>query len=165
MIDHLTLTVTDVARTRAFYEKALAPLGYAVQMEFEGYFGLGPPGKPAFWIKDGPMPQTPMHIAFIAADRAAVDAFHAAALAAGGRDDGAPGIRAHYHPHYYGAFVIDPEGHPIEAVCHRAPGAVKASSKASAKAKAKPRVKAKPKPVKKKKAAPARGKKKARGKK
>lgn len=128
MIDHFTLTVSDLARTRAFYERALAPLGYGVQMEFEGYIGFGARGKPSFWIKAGPMPQSPMHIAFSADDRGKVDAFYAAALAAGGRDDGPPGVRPHYHAHYYGAFVLDPDGHPIEAVCHRAPAPARSSA-------------------------------------
>jgi catechol 2,3-dioxygenase-like lactoylglutathione lyase family enzyme len=144
VIDHFTLTVTDVTRTRVFYEQALAPLGYSVQMEYEGFIGFGAGGKPSFWIKEGPMPQTPMHIAFVAGDRKRVDAFHTAALAAGGRDDGPPGVRAHYHPSYYGAFVIDPEGHPIEAVCHR-PVAAKAKAKKLAKKKATPKKKPKPK--------------------
>jgi catechol 2,3-dioxygenase-like lactoylglutathione lyase family enzyme len=156
MIDHLTLTVADVPRTRAFYERALAPLGYAVQMEWQGYCGFGADGKPSFWIKGGPMPQTPMHIAFVARDRAAVDAFHAAAIAAGGRDDGPPGLRPQYHASYYGAFVIDPEGHPIEAVCHRPPDA----PKVRAQARKKPQPTKKQKPAKKKKPATRRRKKK-----
>jgi catechol 2,3-dioxygenase-like lactoylglutathione lyase family enzyme len=118
MIDHLTLTVRDFEGARRFYSAALEPLGYAVRMEFGQYLGFGPPGKPAFWIKPG-SPTQSMHLAFMARDRRSVDAFHAAALAAGARDNGPPGIRADYHPHYYGAFVIDPEGHNVEAVCHR----------------------------------------------
>jgi catechol 2,3-dioxygenase-like lactoylglutathione lyase family enzyme len=129
MIDHFTLTVPDAVKSRAFYERALAPLGYGVQMEFEGMIGFGAPRKPSFWIKAGPLPQSPMHIAFVAADRAAVDGFHAAALAAGGRDDGPPGLRTHYHANYYGAFILDPDGHPIEAVCHRSPDAPRAAPK------------------------------------
>ncbi|HEY7724424.1 MAG TPA: VOC family protein [Anaeromyxobacteraceae bacterium] len=122
MIDHMTLTVRDLPRSKAFYEKALAPLGYAVQMDFAEVCGFGPPHKPAFWLKQGDPPTQPMHIAFVAADRPAVDAFHAAALAGGATDDGAPGLREQYHPNYYGGFVKDPDGHPIEAVCHRPPG-------------------------------------------
>ena len=118
MIDHFTLTVPDVAAARAFFEHALAPLGYSVQMEYEQFVGFGAKGKPSFWIKPGPMPQSPMHIAFSASDRPRVDAFYAAALAAGGRDDGPPGLRADYHPHYYAAFVKDREGNNIEVVCY-----------------------------------------------
>ena len=123
MIDHLTLTVRDVAASRDFYAKVLAPLGFALQMEFEGTYGFGTEIKPYFWLKQGATPTTPMHLAFKAKDRAAVDAFHAAALAAGAKDNGAPGVREIYHPNYYGAFVIDPhDGHPIEACCHFPPG-------------------------------------------
>ena len=129
MLDHLGLRVADYARSRAFYERALAPLGFAVVMELTaaetgGSYagcGFGPPRRPHFWIgagTDGIAPSGAAHFAFSAASRAAVDAFHAAALAAGGRDNGAPGLRPHYHADYYGAFVIDPDGHNIEAVCH-----------------------------------------------
>ncbi len=118
MIDHLTLTVRDLARSRAFYEKALSPLGYDVAMEFGQSAGFGHSGKPYLWLRQGDPPTPPTHIAFAARDRASVSAFHAAALAACARDNGAPGIREHYHPSYYAAFVIDPDGHPIEAVCH-----------------------------------------------
>jgi catechol 2,3-dioxygenase-like lactoylglutathione lyase family enzyme len=118
VIDHLFLTVRDVARSRAFYSKALAPLGYAVQMEFGQGVGFGVSAKPHFWLRQGDPPSLPTHIAFAAKDRPSVAAFHAAALEAGATDNGAPGLRAHYHPSYYGAFVIDPDGHPIEAVCH-----------------------------------------------
>lgn len=122
MIDHLTLTVSDLARSRAFYTKALAPLGYAFRMEFGQFVGFGDSAKPYFWLKQGDPPTQPMHIAFMAIGRAAVAAFHAAALEAGAADNGPPGLREHYHPSYYAAFVIDPDGHPIEAVCHAAPG-------------------------------------------
>jgi catechol 2,3-dioxygenase-like lactoylglutathione lyase family enzyme len=132
MIDHFSLPVSDYALSRSFYDKALGALGYKVQMEvtdspkFVGA-GYGPAGlpEPAFWIgagrEPGPAPVSAIgqHIAFKAGDRAAVDAFYAAALAAGGRDNGAPGLRPHYHPNYYAAFVLDPDGHRIEAVCHR----------------------------------------------
>jgi catechol 2,3-dioxygenase-like lactoylglutathione lyase family enzyme len=118
MIDHLTLTVRDIEKSRAFYEKALAPLGYELCMSYEGSHGYGANRKPELWLKQGPEPSRPMHIAFVAKTRASVDAFHAAALAAGAKDDGKPGPRP-YHATYYGAFVIDPDGHPIEAVCHR----------------------------------------------
>jgi catechol 2,3-dioxygenase-like lactoylglutathione lyase family enzyme len=125
MIDHLGFSVSDFARSRAFYVQALAPLGYAPVMDvtkeqsggYEGT-GFGPPGRPHFWIGTGEARSSSTHVAFVAASRAAVDAFHRAALAAGGRDNGAPGLRPHYHEHYYGAFVFDPDGHNIEAVCH-----------------------------------------------
>jgi len=120
MIDHLTLTVRDYTRSKTFYGAALAPLGYGALMEFEQMCGFGDGAKPYFWLKQGDSPTQPMHIAFMARDRPAVDAFHAAALAAGASDNGAPGVRADYHPNYYGAFVIDPDGHNIEAVCHAA---------------------------------------------
>ncbi|MEZ0291544.1 MAG: VOC family protein [Solirubrobacteraceae bacterium] len=118
MIDHLNIGVADLAAARAFYVPALAPLGYAVILDREWGVGLGQDGKPDFWISDRPS-SAPLHVAFAAPDRATVDAFHAAALAAGGHDNGGPGIRAQYHPHYYGAFVLDPEGNNVEAVTHR----------------------------------------------
>jgi catechol 2,3-dioxygenase-like lactoylglutathione lyase family enzyme len=158
MIDHFTLTVADIGASRAFYEHALAPLGYSVQMEYEQFVGFGARGKPSFWLKPGPMPQSPMHIAFVASDRPRVDAFYAAALAAGGRDDGAPGLRPDYHPNYYGAFVIDPNGHPIEAVCHQpltisvAGAKVKATKKKPAPKTKKPAPKTKKRAPKKKSA-------------
>ncbi|MBY0402069.1 VOC family protein [Myxococcota bacterium] len=118
MLDHLTLHVGDYPTSRAFYLQALAPLGIGIVVEFGEVAGFGRDGKGEFWLAAGP-PQAPMHIAFAAATRAEVDAFHAAALAAGARENGGPGVRAIYHPCYYGAFVIAPEGHNIEAVCHR----------------------------------------------
>lgn len=126
MIDHIGFPVSDYARAKAFYEKALAPLGYALMMEFGGNetesgssaAGFGAGGKPDFWIGGEGGLGKPLHVAITANDRAAVDAFYQAALAAGGKDNGAPGLRAHYHPNYYGAFVLDPDGHNIEAVCH-----------------------------------------------
>ena len=127
ILDHLTLVVSDYARSKAFYQKALAPLGVTVLMEFGEACGFGRDGKPEFWMGVGPAsfqrPEhlsviTPTHVAFSARDRAEVDAFHAAAMAAGGKDFGAPGLRTHYHPKYYGAFVLDPDGHDIEAVFH-----------------------------------------------
>jgi catechol 2,3-dioxygenase-like lactoylglutathione lyase family enzyme len=132
MIDHLTLTVRDVERSIAFYTRALAPLGYGVTMRFENFVGLGTPKKPSFWLKAGPTPTQPMHLAFVAPSRAAVDRFHTEALAAGALDDGPPGLRPHYHPHYYGAFVVDLDGHPVEAVCHT-PLVANSSAKKSAK--------------------------------
>ena len=126
MLDHIGLSVADIERSKAFYEAALEPLGLKVVMEVtaaqtggEAHAGFGVEGKPFFWIGTGAKPKGGTHVAFTARDRAAVDAFHRAALAAGGRDNGAPGLRPHYHPNYYGAFVLDPDGNNIEAVCHR----------------------------------------------
>lgn len=116
-IDHLTLPVRDVAASRSFYEAALAPFGIETA-EIEGAVGFGPSGSVDFFVTEGE-PAGPMHIAFAASDRATVDAFHAAALAAGGRDNGPPGLRPRYHANYYGGYVLDPDGHNVEAVCHR----------------------------------------------
>lgn len=121
IIDHVGLAVSDAARSQAFYSRALAPLGIEKLMEIDGWAGFGREGKPEFWFGEGEQAQAPMHLAFSAASREAVDAFHAAALAAGGSDNGAPGLRAIYHPNYYGAFVLDPDGHNVEAVCHLPP--------------------------------------------
>lgn len=125
MLDHVGISVHDVARSRAFYLAALAPLGYGILMEVSppgGHtyigFGVVGSGKPDFWIGDAPVATGHLHVAFAAQDRAAVDAFYAAAIAAGARDNGAPGLRPHYHPDYYGAFVFDPDGLNVEAVCH-----------------------------------------------
>lgn len=127
MLDHVGLAVSDLARSRAFYEAALAPLGFAVYAEVAAAVnssggdavGFGAPNDPFFWIGDNERVGEGNHIAFRAEDRAAVDAFHAAALAAGGTDHGAPGLRPHYHPNYYAAFVLDPDGFNVEAVCHK----------------------------------------------
>lgn len=125
MIDHIGFAVSNYARSKAFYERALAPLGYTLVMEVQQdendalAAGFGANGKPDFWIGGEGGLDKPVHVAILAENRAAVDAFYKAALAAGGRDNGAPGIRAHYHPNYYGAFVLDPDGHNIEAVCHK----------------------------------------------
>jgi catechol 2,3-dioxygenase-like lactoylglutathione lyase family enzyme len=117
MLDHLKLHVSDIARSREFYERALAPLGYRVIMQpAPGVIGMGT-RFPDFWLAQSDAP-TVAHVAFRADDRAAVDAFHAAALAAGGADNGAPGVREHYHPGYYGAFALDPDGTNVEAVHH-----------------------------------------------
>lgn len=125
MIDHTGLQVSDPKRSKAFYEKALAPLGYKPMMEVPTEFtggkivvGYGVPPKPDFWVAEGAPNQPRLHIAFRAENRKQVDAFYEAALAAGGRDNGKPGPRPHYHKDYYGAFVLDPDGHNIEAVCH-----------------------------------------------
>jgi catechol 2,3-dioxygenase-like lactoylglutathione lyase family enzyme len=118
MIDHTGVSVADIARSKAFYEAALAPLGYSLLMEWEHFAGFGVAPKPDFWIGHGTSNVPPVHVAFRAASRAEVDAFYRAAMAAGGRDNGPPGLRPHYHPSYYGAFVLDPDGHNIEAVCH-----------------------------------------------
>ena len=126
MLDHLGLTVSDFAKSRAFYDAALAPLGVGLVMEVtpeqtggSSHLGYGSDGKPYFWIGNAGSAGGGVHVAFVAKDRAGVDAFYAAAMAAGGRDNGPPGIRAHYHPNYYGAFVLDPDGHNVEAVCHQ----------------------------------------------
>jgi catechol 2,3-dioxygenase-like lactoylglutathione lyase family enzyme len=125
MLDHIGFAVSDFARSKAFYEQALAPLGYSVVMQVtpeetggDSYAGFGEGFKPYFWIGTGAALQGRLHVAFVAKDRAGVDAFYRAALAAGGRDNGAPGLRTLYHPNYYGAFVLDPDGHNVEAVCH-----------------------------------------------
>lgn len=119
MIDHVVLTVSDVSKSKAFYLAALDPLGYEIVMEFGQGVGFGVAGKPDFWIHQADPVRPPVHVAFASGDRATVDRFWKAALAAGGRDNGAPGLRQHYHPNYYGAFVFDPDGNSIEAVCHR----------------------------------------------
>ena len=127
ILDHISLTVSDYSKSKSFYEKALAPLGIKPIMEFGKACGFGKDGKPEFWIGEGPAsfqkPEhlakiTPNHVAFTTMKRADVDAFYKAALAAGAKDFGAPGLRPHYHPNYYGAFVLDPDGHDIEAVYH-----------------------------------------------
>ena len=121
MIDHLGITVSDYEESKSFYLAALAPLGYRLVMEVTEvgpHAGFGEPGKPDFWIGAGERTAPPVHVAFRAKDRATVRAFYDAALAAGARDNGRPGLREIYHPTYYGAFVLDPDGHNIEAVCH-----------------------------------------------
>jgi catechol 2,3-dioxygenase-like lactoylglutathione lyase family enzyme len=119
LIDHLGLKVADLVRSREFYRRALEPLGYGVIMEFpDAAVGLGAQGKPDFWLGPGGTGATG-HVAFVSPDRKTVDAFHAAAIAAGGKDNGGPGLRPQYHPTYYGAFVLDPDGNNVEAVCHR----------------------------------------------
>jgi catechol 2,3-dioxygenase-like lactoylglutathione lyase family enzyme len=122
------LTFRNPEESRRFYDGALAPLGYRVVMELPKehtgglvILGYGVPPKPDFWIAEGTPNEPRVHVAFRAESRAVVDAFYRAALAAGGRDNGPPGTRPHYHASYYGAFVLDPDGHNIEAVCHSQP--------------------------------------------
>ena len=130
MIDHIGFPVSDYPRSKAFYEKALAPLGYSLIMEVGADHtdsgspaaGFGKQGKPDFWIGGEGGLKATLHVAIAADDRGTVDAFYRAALTAGGRDNGAPGLRPQYHPNYYGAFVLDPDGHNIEAVCHAPAG-------------------------------------------
>jgi catechol 2,3-dioxygenase-like lactoylglutathione lyase family enzyme len=126
-LDHIGINATEYARSKAFYEKALAPLGITLVMEYGKAAGFGRNKKPDFWIGEGKTsfqkseqlaPITPVHVCFAARTRAEVDAFYEAAIAAGGRDNGKPGVRAEYHPNYYGAFVIDPDGHNVEAAIH-----------------------------------------------
>ena len=132
MIDHISLPVADFARSRAFYDRCLGALGYKVVMDRMDSPQSAPaatgaaegPLKPVFWLVSGkqatpPVIQRGQHIAFAASSQAAVDTFHREALAAGAEDDGPPGLRPHYHAGYYGAFVLDPDGHRIEAVSHR----------------------------------------------
>ena len=128
MLDHIGLRVSSLAKAKAFYDAALTPLGVGVVMQVTAeqtggaaHIGYGEAQKPWFWISDEGEPTGGVHVAFVATSRAHVDAFYAAAMAAGGRDNGGPGLRPMYHPNYYGAFVYDPDGHNVEAVCH-APG-------------------------------------------
>jgi catechol 2,3-dioxygenase-like lactoylglutathione lyase family enzyme len=125
MIDHTGVGVTDYERSKRFYEGALAPIGYSMLMEVPRQFtngvgvcGFGVAPKPDFWIHGGEANKPPIHVAFRVESRALVDAFYKAAIESGGIDNGPPGLRPHYHPNYYGAFVRDPDGHNIEAVCH-----------------------------------------------
>jgi len=117
MIDHLSIGVTDLAKSKAFYEEALKPLGYQVKVELEHGVCFGADGGDLWIVKSEP---SKVHLAFSAQDRAIVDQFYDAAMKAGGTDNGAPGVRPHYHENYYGAFVYDPDGYNIEAVCHKA---------------------------------------------
>jgi catechol 2,3-dioxygenase-like lactoylglutathione lyase family enzyme len=127
MIDHIGVSVSDLGASTAFYRQALAPIGYELLFELlaevtgsRAFAGFGAPPKVDFWIGGGQANVPPIHVAFRVESRAQVDAFYRAALAAGGRDHGAPGLRPDYHADYYGAFVLDPDGHNIEAVCHEA---------------------------------------------
>jgi len=128
MIDHLSTYATDFVATCRFYDAALAPLGFGKNVEMvatwnaewptQRFAAYGPGGRPILWVIEVREPASPRHVAFVAKDRAAVDAFYAAARAAGAPDNGPPGPRAIYHPDYYGAFVLDPDGNNVEAVCH-----------------------------------------------
>ena len=129
MLDHIGFAVSDLARSKAFYERTLAPLGIGIVMEVTAEqtgagaaIGFGSKDIPFFWIGENEGPIGRLHVALTAAERATVDAFHEAGLAAGGSDNGPPGLRPHYHPDYYGAFILDPDGHNVEAVCHRPGG-------------------------------------------
>lgn len=128
MIDHISVYVSDLDKSRRFYGAALPPLGYRPLMEapkeFTGgsrYFGWEDAAETDFYINEGPRNEPRLHIAFRAESRKQVADFHQAALAAGGTDNGAPGLRPEYHGDYYGAFVLDPDGHNVEAVCHTPP--------------------------------------------
>lgn len=122
MLDHVALNVRDGASAKAFYALALEPLGYSVGLEVEEHVGFrSPDGELDFWISERGDP-SPGHVGFRATDRATVDAFHAAALAAGGTDNGPPGVRSDYHEDYYAAYALDPEGNNIEAVCQKPAG-------------------------------------------
>jgi catechol 2,3-dioxygenase-like lactoylglutathione lyase family enzyme len=125
MIDHTGVAVSDFEKSRTFYAAALRPIGYELLAEFPAAVtggadvaGFGEPPKPDFWINRGAPNKPPIHVAFRVNSRALVDAFYSAAVAAGGRSNGAPGLRPHYHSNYYGAFVLDFDGHNIEVVCH-----------------------------------------------
>lgn len=117
MFDHISLRVTDLANSRTFYLAALAPLGIGLVVDSPDSAAFGQAGRARLWLGRGGQPSTGVHVAFAAPDRAAVRAFYVAALVAGGTDNGAPGLRPRYHPDYYGAFVLDPDGHNAEAVC------------------------------------------------
>lgn len=126
MLDHIGLAVANMSLAKVFYQAALKPLGIGLVMEVtaaetgaDAHAGFGAEGKPFFWIGTGAKPKGGTHVAFTAQTRAEVEAFYRAALAAGGRDNGGPALRPHYHPNYYGAFVFDPDGNNVEAVCHR----------------------------------------------
>src|SRR6202161_2484380 len=129
MIDHISFAVSNMEQSKAFYVAALRPLGIAVVMEgtaeqtgADAHDGFGKDDMAFFWIGEGAKPKGGTHVAFTAPTRADVDTFYRAALAAGGRDNGSPGLRTHYHPDYFGGFVLDPDGNNIEAACRRAGG-------------------------------------------
>jgi catechol 2,3-dioxygenase-like lactoylglutathione lyase family enzyme len=117
MIDHIVLNVRDLEKSQKFYEAALAPLGYSVSKSFPNWVGFGADGKADFWLARRDPVGGSIHIALASKKHGPVDQFYAAAIKAGGKDNGKPGLRKDYHPHYYGAFVLDPDGNNIEAVC------------------------------------------------
>lgn len=119
MFDHIGIGASNLEASKTFFVKALAPLGVTVVMEVPDGVGLGRDHKPSFWLGASTVKCGPLHLAFTAETRSQVDDFYRHAMAAGGRDNGPPGLRPQYHPHYYGAFVIGPDGHNVEAVCHR----------------------------------------------
>ncbi len=126
MMDHIGLAVADFERSKSFFINALAPLDITLLMEVtaeqtggDAHAGFGAERKPFFWIGNGTKPTSGVHVAFTAKSRSQVDAFHQAAMTAGGRDNGPPGLRPQYHPNYYGAFILDADGNNIEAVCHQ----------------------------------------------
>ena len=121
MIDHVVLNVRDLKASKKFYGGALAPLGYTLVKEYGAGAGFGAGPRPEIWLEQRPPAPAGAHLAFLAGTRSLVDAFYAAAMKAGGQDNGAPGLRTRYHAHYYGAFVLDPDGNNIEAVCHNEP--------------------------------------------
>jgi catechol 2,3-dioxygenase-like lactoylglutathione lyase family enzyme len=128
MIDHTGVLVGDFEKSKKFYSEALEPIGYKLLLEFPASItggtnvaGFGEPPKADFWLAEGRPNDPRIHVAFRVSRRSLVDAFHHAAIAAGGKDHGAPGLRPQYHANYYGAFVLDPDGHNIEVVCHEAP--------------------------------------------
>lgn len=118
MFDHIGMGASNVGTSENFFLRALAPLGVGIAMKGPFGVGLGKNGKPALWIYQTDAHPLPLHLAFSAENRSQVDAFYRAAIDAGGRDNGAPGLREHYHPNYYAAFVIAPDGHNVEVVCH-----------------------------------------------
>jgi catechol 2,3-dioxygenase-like lactoylglutathione lyase family enzyme len=119
MFDHIGIRVSDLEASKTFFLEALAPLGADVVLELPHAVGLGQRGKASLWLGKAEGKPLPLHLAFVADTRAQVDEFYRRALAAGGKDNGAPGTRPHYHPSYYAAFVIGPDGHNVEVVCHR----------------------------------------------
>ena len=120
MFDHIGIGVSNLEASKAFFLQALAPIGVAVVMDFQDAVGLGCQQKPSFWLGSTTDRPAPLHLAFVAETREQVDEFYRRALAAGGKDNGPPGLRPHYHANYYAAFVIGPDGHNVEAVCHKA---------------------------------------------
>jgi catechol 2,3-dioxygenase-like lactoylglutathione lyase family enzyme len=118
ILDHIGLGVDDYETAKQFYSKALAALNIRLLMEIDNAAGFGKPDKPEFWLGARTRATQPVHIAFVAENREQVRNFYKTAIAAGGKDNGPPGLREIYHPHYYGAFVLDPNGNNVEAVCH-----------------------------------------------